>query len=120
VVDWEMAGLGAGAARDLARFVIAYSMYLDRHTRAGSTVAGHRGLRAGVWGAGVEYAMKGTGWYPGLVRDFMREGLERLGVPGHCWRDVLLADLAAIAAEADHAGFALNHLMLFRRLRERS
>jgi aminoglycoside phosphotransferase len=119
VVDWEMASTG-GAARDLARFVIAYSMYLDRHTRPGTRVAGHPGLRAGRWGAGVEYAMNGTGWYPDLARGFMREGLERLGVPGHCWRDVLLADLAVMAAEADHAEFAWNHLMLVRRLREPS
>jgi hypothetical protein len=32
---------------------------------------------------------------------------------------VLLADLAAIAAEADHAEFAWNHLLLLRRLRDR-
>jgi hypothetical protein len=64
--------------------------------------------------------MNGTGWYPGLARAFVREGLERLGVPGGCWRDVLLADLAVMAAQADHAEFAWNHLLAFRRLRERS
>jgi aminoglycoside phosphotransferase (APT) family kinase protein len=120
VIDWEMSRRSGDSTRDLARFVVAYSMYLDRHTRAGSRVHGHTGLRAGRWGAGVEYAMNGTGWYPGLARAFLREGLGRLGVPASCWRDVLLADLAATAAEADHAGFAWNHLMLFRRLREHS
>jgi aminoglycoside phosphotransferase len=120
VIDWEMARLGGPATRDLARFVIAYSLYLDRHTRPGRRVPGHPELRAGPWGSGVDYVMNGTGWYPGLARAFVREGLERLGVPGYCWRDVLLADLAAIAAEADHAEFAWNHLLLFRRLRNRS
>jgi hypothetical protein len=120
VIDWEMARLNGPAPRDLARFAIAYSLYLDRHTRPGHRVPGHPGLRAGPWGAGVDYMMNGTGWYPGLVRAFVREGLERLGVPGGCWRDVLLADLAATAAEADHAEFAWNHLLLFRRLRSRS
>jgi Phosphotransferase enzyme family len=117
VIDWELARLDAPATIDLARFVIAYSLYLDRHTRPGRRVAGHRGLRAGRWGSGVDYVMNGTGWYPALARGFLREGLERLGMPGSCWRDVLLADLVAIAAEADHAGFAWNHLLLCRRLR---
>jgi hypothetical protein len=120
VIDWEMAWRDGPATRDLARFVIAYSLYLDRHTRPRRPVAGHPGLRAGAWGSGVDYMMNGTGWYPALARAFVREGLERLGVPGCRWRDVLLADLAAIAAEADHTGFAWNHLLIFRRLRDRS
>lgn len=120
VVDWEMARPDGPATRDLARFVIAYSLYLDRHARPGRRVRGHQGLRAGPWGAGVDYVMNETGWYPCLARAFIRAGLERLGVPGRCWRDVLLADLAAIAAESDHAGFAWQHLLLVRRLRNRS
>ena len=119
VIDWEMAVLDGPASRDLARFVIAYSLYLDRHTRNGHRVPGHPGLRAGQWGSGVDHVMNGTGWYPALARAFLRAGLERLGMPGCCWRDVLLADLAAIAAEADHAEFAWNHLLLLRRLRDR-
>jgi Phosphotransferase enzyme family len=119
VIDWEMARLDGPVTSDLARFVIAYSLYLDRHTRPGRRVSGHQGLRAGPWGSGVDYVMNGTGWYPGLARAFVREGLERLGMPGSCWRDVLLADLVAIAAEADHAEFAWNHLLVFRRLRGR-
>jgi hypothetical protein len=79
-------------------------------------VSGHRGLRADRWGAGVEYAIDGAGWYPGLVRSFVRTGLERLGVSPSCWRDVLLADLAASAAAADHDEFARNHMLLFHRL----
>jgi hypothetical protein len=64
----------------------------------------------------VEYAIDGTGWYPDLVRSFVTTGLERLGVPPSCWRDVLRADVAASAAAADHDDFARNHLLLFRRL----
>ena len=120
VIDWEMARLDGPATSDLARFAIAYSLYLDRHTRPGRRVPGHPGLRADRWGSGVDYVMNGSGWYPCLARAFMRDGLERLGVPGYCWRDVLLADLVAIAALADHAEFAWNHLLLFRRLRDPS
>jgi aminoglycoside phosphotransferase (APT) family kinase protein len=116
VIDWEHARLTGSPVRDLVRFATSYSLYLDRHTRLGRRVAGHRGLRAGRWGAGVEYAIDGDGWYPDLVRSFVMSGLERLGASASCWRDVLLADLAATAATADHDEFARNHLLLFRRL----
>ena len=116
VIDWESARLTGTPVRDLARFVTSYSLYLDRHTRPGHRVTGHPGLRADRWGAGVEYAIDGTGWYPDLVRSFVMTGLERLSVSPSCWRDVLLADLAATAATADHDDFARNHLLLFRRL----
>ena len=116
VIDWESARLTGTPARDVARFVTSYSLYLDRHTRPGHRVTGHPGLRADRWGAGVEYAIDGAGWYPDLARSFVMSGLERLGVSPSCWRDVLLADLAATAATADHDDFARNHLLLFRRL----
>ena len=116
VIDWESARLGGTPACDLARFVTSYSLYLDRHTRPGHRVSGHPGLRADRWGAGVEYAIGGAGWYPDLARSFVMAGLERLGVSPSCWRDVLLADLAATAATADHDDFAWKHLLLFRRL----
>ena len=116
VVDWERAEVSGPPTRDLARFVLSYSLYLDRHTRPGRRVAGHPGLRAGEWGAGVAYAMTGAGWYPRLAQQFMAESLRAMGLPGWCWPDLLLAELAAVAAEADHADFAWEHLLLFRRL----
>jgi aminoglycoside phosphotransferase len=116
VVDWECARLDGPPTRDLARFVIAYSLYLDRHTWPGRRVAGHAELRAGRWGAGIEYAVNGTSWYPQLAQRFVADGLQRLGVPAASWRDVLLAEIACIAAEADHPDFARSHLQLLRRL----
>ena len=116
VIDWEHACLSGSPVRDLARFATSYSLYLDRHTRSGRRVPGHPGLRAGRWGAGVEYAIDGAGWYPDLVRSFVMSGLERLGASPSCWRDVLLADVASAAAGADHDEFARNQLLLFRRL----
>jgi aminoglycoside phosphotransferase (APT) family kinase protein len=116
VIDWESARPADAPARDLARFATSYSLYLDRHTRPGRRVTGHPGLRADRWGAGVEYAIDGVGWYPDLARSFVMTGLERLGIPASCWRDVLLADVAATAATADHDEFARYHLLLFRRL----
>jgi aminoglycoside phosphotransferase len=119
VVDWELAREADVAVHDLVRFALTYSLYLDRHTRPGRPVAGHRGLRADRWGAGVDHAVDGDGWYPDLVRAFLAEGLARLGVAPGCWRDVVLAELAGIAAEADHASFARDHLLVFRRLSAR-
>lgn len=117
VIDWENSRPDGLLTRDLARFAIAYSLYLDRHTREGRHVSGHAGLRAGQWGAGLEYAMNGSGWYPELVQQFMADGLQRLGVDPACARDVILAEIACIAGEADGPDFAKSHLLLLRRLR---
>jgi aminoglycoside phosphotransferase len=116
VIDWENSGPDGLLTRDLARFVIAYSLYLDRHTRSGRRVCGHDGLRAGEWGAGLEYAVNGSGWYPELVHQFVADGLQRLGVSRNCVRDVILAEIACIVAEADRPDFAKSHLRVLRRL----
>ena len=60
--------------------------------------------------------MKGSGWYPELVHQFMAEGLQRLGVDPSCAHDVIKAEVACIAAEADDPEFAMSHLHLLRRL----
>jgi hypothetical protein len=116
VVDWESGHEGGLALHDVARFALTYSLYLDRHTAAGEPVPGHEGLQAGRWGAGVEYAICGNGWYPTLVQNFVAGGLVRVGAPAACWRDVVLVELLVIAAQADHRAFAGQHLRLFRRL----
>jgi hypothetical protein len=115
-VDWEAGATSGEPVRDLVRFALAYALYLDRHTRAGEPVAGHPGLRAGTWGAGVVYALEAGGWFPDLFRSFLREGLARLGAAPEHWRVAALAGLAEIAASADHRDFALRHLELFRGL----
>ena len=42
VVDWEHAAAQGSPLRDAVRFVLSYSLYLDRHTRPGRRVLGHR------------------------------------------------------------------------------
>jgi aminoglycoside phosphotransferase len=118
VVDWE-AGVPIGEPlRDLVRFPLIYALYLDRQTRPGRPVAGHPGLRAGPWGAGVEYALEGEGWFPELFRAFLRAGLDRLGAAPDCWRDAAVAGIGEIAATTDDLSFGRRHLQLFRRLSE--
>jgi hypothetical protein len=116
VVEWEDAELRGEPVRDLIRFGIAYALYLDRGTRRGRRVRGFPGLRASRWGAGIDFGINGTGWFPELFRDFVRGGLDRLGAPPELWRDAVLAGVAEVAACADDSGFAGAHLALFRRL----
>jgi hypothetical protein len=116
VVDWAAGEMSGEPLRDVARFVLSYSLYLDRHTRPGHPVAGHPGLRADGWGAGIRYAIAGQGWFGTLVRTFVTTALARLGAPGTLWRDVLLAGLAEVAVTADHPDFAARHRDLLLRL----
>jgi len=116
VVDWEAGSVAGEPVRDLARFALSYALYLDRHTRGGRGVAGHAGLTAGAWGAGIEYAITGEGWFPSLFRSFLENGLARLGADPGCWRDVALAGLVDVAGTADHIDFARAHWRLFDRL----
>jgi len=112
VVDWESGALVGEPLRDVARFAVSYALYLDRHVRPGRRVPGHRGLRADTWGAGVAYAVTGTGWFPGVVRRYIGDALTRLGLPTDLWRDVLLMGIADVAATADHPEFAHSHVDL--------
>jgi len=116
VVDWEAATVCGEPVRDLVRFANMYALYLDRGVRRGRAVPGHLGLRAGAWGAGVEYAMYGAGWFPSLYRRFLEDGLVRLGADRERWHDAALAGIAEVAALTDHEKFARLHLELFRRL----
>ena len=66
VVDWEEAQTRGEPVRDLARFAVAYALYLDWRTRTRRGVRGLPGLRASGWGAGVEFGLSGAGWFPDL------------------------------------------------------
>ena len=116
VVDWEAGTLAGEPLRDVVRFVLSYALYLDRHTRAGRPVAGHPGLRAGRFGAGVAAAVTGRGWFAALVERFVGTALVRLDGPASAWRDALLAGVAEVAATADHPDFAAAHLELLAEL----
>ena len=116
VTDWECGAACGEPLRDVVRFALTYALYLDRHSPAGGRVAGHSGLRTGVWGSGIEFGINGRGWFPELFREFVRSGLERLGADPQCWRDATLAGLAEVAATADHDAFARLHWNLFARL----
>jgi len=116
VVDWEAAAVSGEPVRDLVRFANMYALYLDRGVRRGRRVPGHAGLYAGEWGAGIDYALNGEGWFPSLYRDFLQDGLSRLGADPARWRDAGLAGIVEVAALTDHDDFARFHLDLFRRL----
>ena len=116
VVDWEEAQLSGEPVRDLARFALTYALYLDRHTRPGALVAGHRGFYARSWGSGIDYLLGGDGWMCDLLRAFLRLGMRRLGVPGELWREAVVAGVAEVAALADDADFARAHFRVLARM----
>lgn len=116
VVDWEASTTSGEPIRDLVRFALMYALFLDRRTRPERRVAGHPGLRADRWGAGVEFALDGVGWFPDLFRQFLERGLVRLGAPAASWRDAAVAGIAEVAALTDDHDFARRHFELFRRL----
>jgi len=111
VVDWEHTQFGSAPLWDRVRFALAYTLYLDRHTRAGARVQGHAGLRAGVWGDPVRHLLRGEGWYADLVAAFISSssGSE---LAGTLWTDALLVGLAQVAATADQPDFARAHALL--------
>lgn len=112
VVDWENGDREGCPLRDLARFALSYSLYLDRHARPGRRVLGHRGLRRVGFGPGVRYALLHRGWLPSSVRDFLGAGLVDLGLPPWLWYDVALVGLAEVAAAANDEQFGHDHLLL--------
>jgi aminoglycoside phosphotransferase len=114
VVDWEAACLHGEPVRDLARFAIMYALYLDHRTSG--RLGGLGGRRPVPWGAGVEFALNGTGWFPERFRAFLQDGLRRLGASPDVWRDATLAGVAEVAARTDDPAYGRSHLELFRRL----
>jgi len=91
-------------------------MRLKRMPAGGLKPGAPPGLRADGWGAGIQYAITGRGWFGDLVRSFVATALTRLGAPGELWSDVLLAGLGEVAATADHPDFAARHRDLLLRL----
>jgi hypothetical protein len=110
VVDWEAGEASGNPLRDWAHFALSYSLYLDRHTRRGRSVAGHGALRAHRWGDGLRWALTGNGWYPDIVRSFLVQAVRRLDLPASQWRHAALLGLAEIAVVSDHETFARQHL----------
>jgi hypothetical protein len=110
VVDWERFEPAGSPVRDLARFALGYSSYLDRHACRRGRVPGHPALRAGEPAGCLRYALDGSGWYPDLVRGYLARGLARLGLPRGCGRDAVLAEVAALAAEATDPAFRRRQL----------
>ena len=119
VVDWEEGQLTGWPLRDVGRFLVSYSLYLDRHTSPGRSVAGHGGLRRVGFAPGIAYALTGRGWYPRLVRSTLAGALQRLGLPAHLWYAVALTAVGEVAATANHADFARGHLELLASLPRR-
>jgi aminoglycoside phosphotransferase len=111
VVDWESGLLSGNGARDLVRLADVHALYLD------SGAARRRsGWRSRDWGAALELALTGSGWFPDAFRGFLSRGLVRLGASPASWRHAALAGIAELAATTDDEGFARRNLELLDRL----
>jgi hypothetical protein len=115
-VDWEAGCPSGSPLRDLARFALSYSLYLDRHARPGHRVHGHRGLRRTGFAPGVSFALLGSGWLPQETRTFLADGLEWLALPRSLWYDVALCGIGEVAATANDDDFGVGHLELLASL----
>jgi len=118
VVDWEAGDLHGVPLRDAVRFVLTYALYLDRHSGPGTQVAGHPGLVAGRWGAGIRHTMSQGSWFGEMAERFLRASLTCAVVDSDLWKTAMLGGLAEVAATADEPGFARRHLELFVELAE--
>lgn len=112
VVDWEAATPEGCPLRDAVRFVLSYGLYLDRHTRPGRRVLGHRDLTRTGFAPGIRYALTGSGWFPALARRTLAGRLEQLGVDPGLWYAVALAGIGEVAAQANSDEFGAGHLEL--------
>lgn len=112
VVDWEAGSAHGCPLRDVARFVLSYVLYLDRHTRPEHAVLGHAGLRRHGTAPGVRYALLGRGWLPRTARGALSDALVRLGLPPSWWYQVALTGIAEVAASANDDAFGSCHLEL--------
>ncbi|MDP9093380.1 MAG: aminoglycoside phosphotransferase family protein [Actinomycetota bacterium] len=116
VVDWERAEACGSPVRDLGRFAAAHSLCMDRHSTPARRKERHSKLVAGPTSPGARWAIAGDGWYPQVVREYLTAGLRRLGLPPSLGLDVLLVELAAIAAEATDRQFGLDVWHTFTQL----
>jgi aminoglycoside phosphotransferase (APT) family kinase protein len=110
VVDWEAAAPHGSPLPDLARFVISYGLYLDRHTGPGRRVLGHAGLSRTGLTPGIAYTLCGSGWFPALARRMLARHIAGLGMPPACWYDVALSGVGEVAASANDDDFGAAHL----------
>jgi hypothetical protein len=112
VVDWEHAVFGGDRLRDRVRFVLGYTLYLDRHCRPGARVPGHPGLRAGSWGEPLRHVVSSRSWYTELVAGFIGDGLASTGRSADLWRAAFVLGVVEAAVLGDQPEFARQHLLL--------
>jgi Phosphotransferase enzyme family len=112
VVDWEAGAAESWPLRDIVRFALSYSLYLDRHTRPGRRVIGHRGLRREGFAPGIVYALLGGSWFAAQLRLFLTQALSAAGIPGSLWYAAALTGIGEVAATANDDNFGAGHLQL--------
>ncbi|MGH3472235.1 MAG: phosphotransferase family protein [Nocardioidaceae bacterium] len=100
VVNWQHCHLSGSPLCDPTRFALMYAAQLGGPARSGLP-RHRRQATAGGLGAGIWDALSGDDWFGGLVRSFISNALERVGVRPECWYDAARAALAEAAIHED-------------------
>lgn len=116
VVNWAAGEAEGSPLRDLARFALRYSQHLGQLPHPAARVTGSGGFRYAGSACGARLVLSAKGWYARTVREYLQDGLERLGVPVDRWVDVALAGIAEIAAQDADERVAEDHLAMLSSL----
>lgn len=131
VVDWELGRTAGLPFSDVFKFAASYGAYLDRASPSSSGApVGHPGWSEARerWGAtsgwpnatGILYAFFGSGWFPELVRSYLRHQLHRLGAPPATTELFLLVFVAEQVTALQQPDYRDGYRALLRLLWEES
>ena len=129
IVDWERGQPAGLPMLDVLKFATSYSSYLDRaQPPRRDVIRGHPGWTAALrrwpqsptWRnfTGFMYGFFGDGWYPDLVRQFVRNHATRLGHTPETTSVMLRIFLAEQATALDNAAYRGGYRSLLRTVQE--
>lgn len=116
VMNWYDGETAGSPLRDLARFALRYAHHEHRHVLPRHVVVGRASLRPTARVPGQRFDLLGRGWFPRIVRTFLQQGLERLGLPADRWYATALVGLGELAARELDPVVAETHLILLASL----
>lgn len=112
VLNWYDGESAGSPLRDLARFALRYGHDESGHVPRRLAIVDRAGLRATGAGSGLRLDLLGRGWFPRMLRAFLQQGLERLGLSAEEWYAVAVVGVGELAACDLDPAAAEAHLLL--------